>query len=445
MSQKSELFDYLLTILSIAQVNERKALLTAIGFDSLCYRIYLEVSTYIFLNLLLEEIYSKGQQELVRFLNNLANNQFLVGVDNKNRLNSFAQDVNNLTSDQWDIEFVGLQKLLILNEYEEYRWLQPFFDKIQIIVDAKNIPPKIISCLKEVVYMISKDVLQGNDFTRLVTDPELLVEYIQDLLVIYIQSNRNVDNDVRDHTSSMVEIITDAVSAINQTIYLLPIVPLVMKSSEAEELDLGSIFKGYPEDIYEDFKSLKAVLAEQYTTDWVSHYKDKSQEWQPFQNNKESLEQLIKRAISLLDGYHNIVPWFLDIHQLNKDNKRSILRRLRSDGCIVIMDVISMRHPNIQREFRRSLLDAFPKTMVARVAPINDVLRIEQMMITIIEQHIHLEYHKRYKLDHDEMCAEVDDSTKFERWFRNHVTNILPNSAKAPKGSRQFWYKYGGN
>jgi len=106
MSLKSELFNFLLGIPNIQTVKERQALLTAVGFDQLNPRIDWEGSTRVFLNRLLELLCSEGQKELVKFLRNLAiPNLHLVGLENRDKLNEFADKVSSLTSEEWDRKF----------------------------------------------------------------------------------------------------------------------------------------------------------------------------------------------------------------------------------------------------------------------------------------------------------------------------------------------------
>jgi len=106
MSLKSELLIFLLDIPNIQIVKERQALLTAVGFDRLNPLIDWEGSTHVFLNRLLELLCSEGQKELVKFLRNLASpNLHFLGLENRDKLNRFADEINSLTSEEWDREF----------------------------------------------------------------------------------------------------------------------------------------------------------------------------------------------------------------------------------------------------------------------------------------------------------------------------------------------------
>src|SRR5207253_1357315 len=97
----------------------------------------------------------------------------------------------------------------------------------------------------------------------------------------------------------------------------------------------------------------------------------------------------------------SIVPDFVDIRTLNADRKR--LTDLRHKGCFVINDVMSLWHPVIQLKYRASLLEAFPSTIVYRIAPIDQALKVSQPLIAYVEKYEDLEFFKRIK-DRDMKC-----------------------------------------
>lgn len=223
------------------------------------------------------------------------------------------------------------------------------------------------------------------------------------------------------------------------TTFPIPIVLVVMNATEAKELASGTCFQGYPESVHNDFKQLQQ-LVESTLPDWVDRYQETAKDWRPFKDNPEglSIEQLLARALKMIDEYKRpVVPYCIDVHVVNEpnpnnNNRRTRLWILRKRGCVVIMDVISMRHPVIQREFRRSLLDAFSNVLVVRIAPTSDSLTLIQQMITLTERHSDLEFYKRGRVEYDALCAEVVDSYNFLSWLKDHVTRLLPEEEKKP-------------
>ena len=100
-----------------------------------------------------------------------------------------------------------------------------------------------------------------------------------------------------------------------------------------------------------------------------------------------------------------------------------------------------MRHPMIQREFRRSLLDAFRNALIAKVASTSDALEVVQQMVIAFEQSIDSEFYKRLNLDWGGRCEEVSDGTRLGRWLKNQVPSLLPEKAKAEAGIRRHMYQ----
>lgn len=341
--------------------------------------------------------------------------------------------------DSWNSIEKELSQLI---NNEEYKLVRPLLENIQYIVNAKCYQPEIVKVLLDVVKHLQIDIRKGGN-------PYELARKISSG---FIQPEWNVQGNIYQAEQNSIHQIViqffsnnlNELEKIKPKSISIPIVLLVMNVLEAEELASGAIFKDYPDQVHADFEQFQEFLRVRNIVNWVQRYQGSSQEWQPFANSTENIEQMLRRILSIIEGYQNsIEPVFLDIHMLN--NNRHALKELRTDGCVVIMDVISMRHPNIQRAFRRSLLDAFPKTMVARIAPIYDALNLKQQMINVIEYYVDLESHKRFKFDLDELCDdEICDPTRFNRWFKNQVKILLPSDAKLQTSSKKYWYQISG-
>jgi len=217
----------------------------------------------------------------------------------------------------------------------------------------------------------------------------------------------------------------------------VPVVLLVMNDEEAQALDSGTAFQDYPAEARADFEELRAFLASHNMGDWLRYYQHNPEDWQPFKDSAETIGALTKRILGGVSGYdRQLVPQFHSIHTLIEDRPR--LRELRTRGCVVIMDTISMHHPLIQRDFRRSLLDAYPNTLVARIAPISDMLTFVQRLILFAERSDDLEFYKRYAIDEDMKCTEVSREFDFRRWLKDKVPDLLSEADRAKEGIRKF-------
>jgi hypothetical protein len=210
------------------------------------------------------------------------------------------------------------------------------------------------------------------------------------------------------------------------------IVLLVMNQSEAEELDSEIVFYDYNTELRINFQTLKQTLVNNGVIHWVNHYQSTSEQWQPFnedippQNITQLIEEVIEEVIKNVHPQPRIVSKFIDIRELNQYNQDSfkLLQQLRHEGCIIIMDVISMHHPEMQHLFKSTALDAFPNTLVLMVAPIYSVFDIVTSIKGVIEQRIDIEFYRRLVLK-DSKCMKIGDKTIFRNWLIGKVPDLL--------------------
>jgi len=206
------------------------------------------------------------------------------------------------------------------------------------------------------------------------------------------------------------------------------IVLLVMNQSEAEELDSEIVFCDYNTELRENFHTLKQTLLNNGVINWVNHYQSTSERWQPFNQDipQQNITQLIEEVINNVHPEPIIVYKFIDIRELNQYNQDSfkLLQQLRHEGCIIIMDVISMHHPEMQHLFKSTALDAFPNTLVLMVAPIYSVFDRVTSIKGVIEQRIDIEFYRRLVLK-DSKCMKIGDKNIFRNWLIGKVPDLL--------------------
>lgn len=210
----------------------------------------------------------------------------------------------------------------------------------------------------------------------------------------------------------------------------IPVVLLVMTRKEAEQLDANKISVTMPPNYWQEFNDLK----NHFDPDWIDHYGTTPEKWRPFGTNvkniKELLSDLFEDVRQEKDYEKLLVPEFIDIRTLQQYRRR--LRDLRRDGCFVITDVISMWHPDIQREYRASLLEVFPTTIVFRIAPIDQALGDSQPLIAFQEKYADLEFFKRVS-DRDKYCQNflsANQCVSFENLVFNFVPDLIPSHEK---------------
>jgi hypothetical protein len=215
----------------------------------------------------------------------------------------------------------------------------------------------------------------------------------------------------------------------------VPVVLVAMTAIQVQDLISGAAFENSSQALQGDFDALREFL-EEAAPDWALRYGDQAADWRPFQADQAepTIEELVSRAIQLLndaEGYHpSLAPWIIDVDVLN-DN-RLLLRDLRRDGCVVIIDSISMRHPGFQHAFFGCLLDAYPKTSVVTVAPTSQAFDKARDLTVVLRLRLaDLEFAKRRIDMFDEWGASVEttDRGDLAKWLGDRVRKLGLGSA----------------
>jgi len=274
---------------------------------------------------------------------------------------------------------------------------------------------------------MKQDLENGTPLTQVVRDAKTSN---------YVQPDWDVDNVVNAN-GNVYQIFIDnfgkkVAAELPDPPVPVPIVLVVMNEIEAGQLIDGTAFKDLPDVFKNDFAELIQDLTDGKIDNWIDRYGKASEDWRPFVDSaitiKVMLTDLLDQIKNELNYHVNLVPAFHDIRLLN--DSRDDLMDLRENGCIILKDFVSIRHPKIQREYRRTLLDAFPKTRMVRIAPLADAFDIVPPMVTMMERYEDLEFYKRL-IHSDPRCKESYKSYDFRGWFVREVPGIIPPDAKA--------------
>jgi hypothetical protein len=222
---------------------------------------------------------------------------------------------------------------------------------------------------------------------------------------------------------------------------LAPIVLAVVTEAQAAELVDGTAFDDYPPALKDDFAQFNSLLMDQALGDWRERYGDTAFEWRPF-GGDATIVDLVKRAVEEANEAYTFTrrlePELIDIAAVNEERRR--LRRLRTGGCVVVVDSLSMRHPALQRALHHSLLDAYPSTSVVVVAPTSNMFEPARCLGVVLQLRLQdLEFAKR-RLDLEEdpgMSAETAEAHEFEIWIGRQVKRLAP-TVGAPAGVRAY-------
>jgi hypothetical protein len=322
-----------------------------------------------------------------------------------------------------------------LLEEEELSDFHPLFEKLQQWSSTEIYSPDFFEFLLRFIKQIKADAQQGRSIENVIEEvrkgkyiqPEWDVNNVyqtQGHVIQFIFSNFHNPAPKQQKQSTKV-----------------PVVLLVMNTTEAQELASGDIFKDYSDELGNNFSILKRNLDFNPNTMWMSRYHDTRELWQPFNGNQSIQELIIRSLKSVQKSYEGVSfnPSFKDIQTVNKD--RCLLQELRNDVCIVIIDVISLCHPKLFRAFQQSLLDAYQNTFVLVVAPTQPIFPLMRQMTMSIQLDLaDMEFAKR-RVDHDEefsACKETCDENECQQWLRDR----LEKTVKTHKGIQRFINKF---
>ena len=256
-------------------------------------------------------------------------------------------------------------------------------------------------------------------------------EAVQKTEADFDQSNWTVESVTNNSAQQIYQFIFGPIKkAVEEPkpIIKIPVVLPVMTAKEAKELDGANFNDVLPSNYVDDLKSFKALLK----PGWRNSYGATTDRWKPFDSIDKTINELMSQVLTKVQqtkGYPKpLEPFFIGVHQLKK-TQRSLLNYLRLNGCFVINDVVSMWHPDIQRAYRSTLLDAFPNTIVFRIAPLNPVnqapLLSAQPLIALLDKFQDLEFFQRMTSDYDLKCAEMSASYDLGRFVMNFTPDLI--------------------
>ena len=328
-------------------------------------------------------------------------------------------------------------ELLKLTEDPALIPFHPLIEKLRIYSSAQppKYPAEFYTTFISLVQQMSNEVKEGNDVL------DVLTKAIQKE-GSFSQPDWDVNNVYQSSGQAFQVILNNFRSEISPPTVSqdisIPIVLLVMNAVEAQELISGVAFKGYSGGFSAEFKRLAKLLEKKQFTDWLTRYGSTPESWRPFVETDQNIEDFIRTTLEKFTQFPRlVVPEFCEIKAINENRPK--LGKLRTNGCILIKDLISIRHPVIQREYRRSLLDAFPNTAVVRVAPLTDALTLAQKMISFSEEYFDLEFYKRMTIDLDDRCRQVSRAYELGSWLKAYAPNVISDEDKNKGVQDQFF------
>lgn len=203
----------------------------------------------------------------------------------------------------------------------------------------------------------------------------------------------------------------------------VPIVLVIMNEKELGEIVSKDIFNLYPYGLKRNFCKFISSVERNGRGNWHQNYDTSIRNWKPFR--EKTIEKLINESLNKArkETRKALVPVFIDIHDINKNSFRNTLKILRERGCILILDSISLHHPEIQKSLIKTMLDAFPRTIIARVLPENKPIEFVNQLIVVLELYSEFEFTKR--LQEDDNCGLLWEETNLNMWLSSRTKELV--------------------
>ena len=181
--------------------------------------------------------------------------------------------------------------------------------------------------------------------------------------------------------------------------FTAPVVLVVMTTTQVNALSNRSAFDKCPSVQGQHFKRLEKRL-NSLSPGWQQRYASQQQDWRPFDSSPGGLTiaQLVQQGFDIANQIAGftppITPEFWDIESIKTD--RANLKKFREQGCIIILDIISMCHPQIQCAFLEAMLDASLSTYLLSIAPTASAANLTHELAIVIQQKLaQMEFFKR--------------------------------------------------
>ncbi len=321
------------------------------------------------------------------------------------------------------------EKLHQLLEDESFAKLHPYLEQLQQFLRAQQYTPEIIETFVEIFQKMNSDIQAGQTVSDVLTTASL-GQYNQpgwDVNTVN-QSNGSIYQFVFNNFRGEAE----ASPSIE-----IPIILLAMNTIELQELVSYAAFQGYPAKIRQNFVKFKKHI-DKVMPQWQEQYSDTPELWQPFSSsaNKSNLKSLVMKALTDAQGSKGAIASFnlsfKNIHTIDSD--RGFLKNLRRDGCVIILDIISMTHTAILKAFHQSLLDAHPDNYVLVVTPEDSITKEVHKLTLALELCMSdFEFVKRNKDPNEEYygrCDEISQEVKCQQWLRCHLGEKINQGTK---------------
>lgn len=171
-------------------------------------------------------------------------------------------------------------------------------------------------------------------------------------------------------------------------------------------------------------------------------YGDTPEEWRPHEHSGLSIRQIIQNSLN----YHNaglqqsnkvFSPKFVTedfCSDMEAENYKIMKKSIEKQGGMIIVDAVSLHHPEIYKKLSNSGLLTNRKIAVLILSPMNEDMQMNNSLVQeMIRSNMRYVF-ERFAHDADPTCEiRVGDTNSFKRWFINALTQISIEKQKMPE------------
>ncbi len=302
--------------------------------------------------------------------------------------------------------------LLHCSEFDNYHSLQAIFVTTELRIFQSRLPQapnREEQVTQTIAYLIQQ---------RLSSNRPVFPLFLAEL------RNRRYEGDaLRDDLDHLCIEVEQKLKKLDHTD--IPFVTIAMTAQEAQTLIDETVFNNptVAQAEHEAFRQLKAVFPDDDIANWLTHYAEARDEWQPLACQGQTIQAIITTA----SGRHNqsvatapnlslIHPQFFSADFLSLDNKKRIetWEYLSQTGCVMIIDAITLFHPLIYRQLLQSELSSNRNVAIA-------MLVLSPEANELIEQELESRLQRafaRFDRYDDKLCQlDVGQQRDLRRWL----------------------------
>lgn len=195
----------------------------------------------------------------------------------------------------------------------------------------------------------------------------------------------------------------------------------------------------------ERFQEFRALLEEHDigVADLPSRYSDDRENWKPHACQLSTIRQVIEDMARHINQQRSEIPALPSFHpqflsaeffaEEDEDTRLETWDQLGRSGCVIVVDAVSMFHPDLRRILLRSEMGSNERVAMLVLSPVNScAIPVNQL----IEQEMSLHMQRafaRFSRHLDKLCEMgIGDLRALQRW----LFTVLPEAAAIVQGNR---------